>query len=84
MDIVTKIMQDEYNALQTVHHMNFVQRPPNNLLIDWCLSTCCQDKDIDYWYTIYKKLQEYTVPKIEYITLRTVVERSKEDEEHIY
>lgn len=64
--------------------MNFVQRPPDDLLFEWYTATRYHDKDIDYWYTTYKKLQEYIVPKIKYITLRTVVERHKEDEEHIY
>lgn len=81
MDAVTKIIQDEYNKLQIVHHMNFAQRPPDDVLIDWHLATCCQDKDINYWYVAYKELQEYTVPKIKYITLRTVIEKPKEDEE---
>ena len=81
MDAVTKIIQNEYNELQTVHHMEFAQKPPDNLLIDWHMATCYQDKDINYWYEIYKQLQEYTVPKIKYITIRAVIEKPKEDAE---
>jgi len=81
MDAVTKIIQNEYNKLQIVHHMEFAQKPPDNLLIDWHMATCYQDKDINYWYEIYKQLQEYTVPKIKYITIRTVIEKPKEDAE---
>lgn len=84
MDAVTKTIQDEYNKLQIVHHMSFAQKPPDDLLIDWHLASCYQEKDINYWHFTYKRLQEYTVPKIKYITLRTIVEKPKEDEEDSY
>lgn len=81
MDAVTKTIHDEYNKLQIVYHMEFAQKPPDNLLLGWHLATCYQDKDINYWHDTYKELQQYTVPKIKYITLRTVIEKPKEDEE---
>lgn len=78
------VVQKVYDTLQIAHHMNFAQRPPNDLLFDWHVATSSRYKDIDYWYDAYKELLKYTVPEIKYITIYTTIEKPKENEENVY
>lgn len=79
MDAATKFIQNAYDTMLADLHMTFARKPSDAAIIEWYFATHDSDKDIDYFHEKYKNLQQYVVPVIKYITIKTVVKKPEDD-----
>lgn len=72
-DAVTKMIENTRESMVVDSHMTFASQPPDGLVIEWHLATLDTDKDIDYFYYVYKKIKPYLVPAVKYITITATI-----------
>jgi len=75
----SKLIQNAYDSMRVNYHMNFAQKPPESVILEWYFAICDPDKDIDYFHTAYKHVQPYLQPKVEFITLNVTVKKPEDD-----
>lgn len=63
-DAVTKMIENTRKSMEVDSHMTFASQTPDALVIEWYLAVCDHDKDIDYFYSVYKKVKPYLVHSV--------------------
>ena len=77
-DAVTKMIENTRKSMVVDSHMTFASKPPDNIVIEWHLATLDNDKDIDYFYHVYKKVKPYLVPSVKYITITATINKPED------
>lgn len=77
-DAVTKIIENTRESMVVDSHMTFASKPPDGVVIEWHLAMLDPDKDIDYFYYVYKKVKPYLVPSVKYITITATIKKPED------
>lgn len=80
-DAVTKMIENTRESMVVDSHMTFASQPPDDVIIEWHLATLDNDKDIDYFHYVYKKVKPYLVPQVKYITITATIKKPEDDVE---
>lgn len=80
-DAVTKMIENTRKSMIVDSHMFFASKPPDDVIIDWHLAALSADKDIDYFHHVYKKVKQYLVPSVKYVTITATIKKPEDDVE---
>ena len=80
-DAVAKLIENTRKSMVVDSHMTFASQPPDGLIIEWHMAILDADKDIDYFYYVYKKIKPYLVPQVKYITITATIKKPEDDVE---
>lgn len=79
-NITSKDILKAFNSMLDDFQLTLTRMPSSIAIYEWYIATHDEDKDIDYFYKQCKNIYQYTLPSVQYITMKVSVNTHEDDE----